>query len=132
MILLQENTANIVVLTLTEKTTINAPTYLFRFVNKQTNLEYVCIQTDTSVFKSRYNKFTITTQTTTPNALLGQLKLSLGDEYEYYIYAQISTTNLDYKLSDEMVESGIMRYDKSLTNRIIFENGTTTRKVFGA
>ena len=132
MILLQENTANIVVLTLTEKTTINAPTYLFRFVNKQTNVEYVCIQTDTSVFKSRYNKFTITTQTTTPNALLGQLKLSLGDEYEYYIYAQISTTNLDYKLSDEMVESGIMRYDKSLTNRIIFENGTTTRKVFGA
>ena len=132
MILLQENTANIVVLTLTEKTTINAPTYLFRFVNKQTNVEYVCIQTDTSVFKSRYNKFTITTQNTTPNPLLGQLKLSLGDEYEYYIYAQISTTNLDYKLSNEMVESGIMRYDKSLTNRIIFENGTTTRKVFGA
>jgi hypothetical protein len=132
MILLQENTANIVVLTLTEKTTINAPTYLFRFVNKQTNVEYVCIQTDTSVFKSRYNKFTITTQTTTPNPLLGQLKLSLGDEYEYYIYAQISTTNLDYKLANEMVESGIMRYDKSLTNRIIYTNGTTTRKVFGA
>lgn len=131
MILLQENTANIVVLTLTEKTTISAPTYLFRFVNKQTNVEYVCIQSDTSVFKSRYNKFTITTQNTTPNPLLGQLKLTLGDEYEYYIYAQVSTTNLDYKLSNEMVESGIMRYDKSLTNRIIFENGTTTRKVFG-
>jgi hypothetical protein len=132
MILLQENTANIVVLTLTEKTTINAPTYLFRFVNKQTNQEYVCIQSDTSVFKSRYNKFTITTQTTTPNPLLGQLKLSLGDEYEYYIYAQISTTNLDYTLSNEMVETGLMRYDKILTDRIIFNNGTTTRKVFGA
>ena len=132
MILLQENTANIVVLTLSEKTTINAPTYLFRFVNKQTNVEYVCIQTDTSVFKSRYNKFTITTQNTTPNPLLGQLKLTLGDEYEYYIYAQESTTNLDYTLSNEMVESGIMRYDKILTNRKVFENGTTTRKVFGA
>jgi hypothetical protein len=132
MILLQENTANIVVLTLTEKTTINAPTYLFRFVNKQTNVEYVCIQSDTSVFKSRYNKFTITTQTTTPNPLFGQLKLTLGDEYEYYIYAQVSTTNLDYKLSNEMVESGLMRYDKTLTDRIIFTNGTTTRKVFGA
>jgi hypothetical protein len=132
MILLQENTANIVVLTLTEKTTINAPTYLFRFVNKQTNVEYVCIQSDTSVFKSRYNKFTITTQSTTPNPLLGQLKLSLGDEYEYYIYAQISTTNLDYTLANEMVETGIMRYDKTLTDRIIFTNGTNTRKVFGA
>ena len=132
MILLQENTANIVVLTLTEKTTINAPTYLFRFVNKQTNVEYLCISADTSVYKSRYNKFTITTQNTTPNPLLGQLKLTLGDEYEYYIYAQVSTTNLDYTLSNQMVESGIMRYDKSLTNRIIFENGTTTRKVFGA
>ena len=132
MILLQENTSNIVVLTLSEKTTINAPTYLFRFVNKQTNVEYLCIAADTSVFKTRYNKFTITTQNTTPNPLLGQLKLTLGDEYEYYMYAQVSTTNLDYKLSDEMVESGLMRYDKSLTNRIIFENGTTTRKVFGA
>ena len=132
MILLNENTANIVVLTLTEKTTINAPTYLFRFVNKQTNVEYVCIQSDTSVFKSRYNKFTITTQSTTPNPLLGQLRLSLGDEYEYYIYAQVSTTNLDYKLSNEMVESGLMRYDKILTDRIIFTNGTNTRKVFGA
>lgn len=132
MILLQENTNNIVVLTLTEKTTINAPTYLFRFVNKQTNVEYVCIQSDTSVFKSRYNKFTITTQTTTPNPLLGQLKLSLGDEYEYYIYAQVSTTNLDYTLSNEMVESGIMRYDKTLTDRKIYNNGTTTRKVFGS
>jgi hypothetical protein len=132
MILLQENTANIVVLTLTEKTTINAPTYLFRFVNKQTNVEYVCIATDTSTFKQRYNKFTITTQSTTPNPLLGQLKLSLGDEYEYYIYAQVSTTNLDYKLANEMVETGIMRYDKTLTDRIIFTNGTTTRKVFGA
>ena len=132
MILLQENTSNIVVLTLTEKTTINAPTYLFRFVNKQTNVEYVCIQSDTSVFKSRYNKFTITTQTTTPNPLLGQLKLSLGDEYEYYIYAQVSTTNLDYKLSNEKVESGLMRYDKILTDRKIYTNGTITRKVFGA
>jgi hypothetical protein len=132
MILLQENTNNIVVLTLTEKTTINAPTYLFRFVNKQTNVEYVCIQSDTSTFKTRYNKFIITTQSTTPNPLLGQLKLSLGDEYEYYIYAQISTTNLDYKLSNEMVETGIMRYDKILTDRIIFTNGTTTRKVFGS
>lgn len=132
MILLQENTANIVVLTLTEKTTINAPTYLFRFVNKQTNVEYLCISADTSVYKTRYNKFTITTQNTTPNPLLGQLKLSLGDEYEYYIYAQVSTTNLDYKLSNEMVESGLMRYDKTLTDRKIYNNGTTTRKVFGA
>jgi hypothetical protein len=101
-------------------------------VNKQTNVEYVCIQSDTSTYKTRYNKFTITTQTTTPNPLLGQLRLSLGDEYEYYIYAQLSTTNLDYKLSNEMVETGIMRYDKTLTDRIIFTNGTTTRKVFGA
>jgi hypothetical protein len=31
-----------------------------------------------------------------------------------------------------MVETGIMRYDKTLTDRIIFTNGTTTRKVFGA
>ena len=131
MILLQENTANIVVLTLTEKTTINAPTYLLRFVNKQTNVEYVCISTDTSTFKQRYNKFTITTQTTTPNPLSGQLRLSLGDEYEYYIYAQVSTTNLDYKLSNEMVESGLMRFDKILTDRKIYNNGTTTRKVFG-
>lgn len=132
MIYLKENQNNIVALTLTEKTTINAPTYLFRFVNKQTNLEYVCISQDLSGYLARYNKFIIKTMNTTPTPLLGELKLPLGDEYEYFIYAQISTTNLDYKLSNEVVETGLMRHQKEFTERKTFINGTTTRKVFGA
>ena len=132
MIYLKENQNNIVALTLTEKTTINAPTYLFRFVNKQTNLEYVCISEDLSGYLARYNKFNILTTTSTPDPLEGELKLPLGDEYKYYIYAQISTTNLNYLLADEEVESGLMKHQKEFTERKIFTNGTTTRKVFGA
>ena len=132
MIYLKENQNNIVALTLTEKTTINAPTYLFRFVNKQTNLEYVCISEDLSGYLARYNKFNILTTTSTPDPLEGELKLPLGDEYEYYIYAQISTTNLNYLLADEVVETGLMKHQKEFTERKTFTNGTTTRKVFGA
>jgi hypothetical protein len=132
MIYLKENQNNIVALTLTEKTTINAPTYLFRFVNNQTNLEYVCISDDLSGYLARYNKFNILTMNTTPDPLQGELKLPLGDEYSYFIYAQISTTNLDYKLSNEVVETGIMKHQKEFTERKTFTNGTTTRKVFGA
>jgi hypothetical protein len=131
MIYLIPEFENVVVVTLTEKTTINAPIYLFRFVSAETNKEYLCISADLSTYKQRYNKFILETIETTPNPLLGQLQLTLDGQYEYYIYAQHSTTNLDYKLSTELVEQGIMIYDKQPTERKIFENGNQERKVFG-
>lgn len=122
--------ANTVCLTLKEKSLIGTPTYLFEFENNSTHDKYYCIAADTSEYKDRFNLFTITVQTTAPNALLGQLKLPIAGEFEYRVYEQSSTTNLD-PTGLNMVEQGYMTYTKSMTERREFD-GTTTRKAFQA
>ena len=93
-------------LTLTEKTTIANPTYLFSLTHRLTNVAYNFILADTSSYTTRYNKFDITEGTT--------VTLDAG-EYEYEIYAQTSPTNLDPTLADELVEEGIVKVDFDVT-----------------
>ena len=116
-------------LTLTEKTTISNPTYLFEFINNQGFGKVYCISDDTSLYPERYNRFTIVVKASGAVPLNGEINLNLGDEYDYNIYAQTSTTNLNPDLADEIVESGYMTYDKSMTSRSEYEN-LTTRKVY--
>ena len=93
-------------LTLTEKTTIANPTYLFSLTHRLTNVAYNFILVDTSSYTTRYNKFDITEGTT--------VTLDAG-EYEYEIYAQTSPTNLDPTLANELVEEGIVKVDFDVT-----------------
>ena len=93
-------------LTLTEKTTIANPTYLFSLTHRLTNVAYNFILADTSSYTTRYNKFDITEGTT--------VTLDAG-EYEYEIYAQTSPTNLDPTLANELVEEGIVKVDFDVT-----------------
>lgn len=130
MIILNPNTTNVLVLSLLEKTTINSPYYLFRFVSKQSKNEYVCLSASVDTYSHFRQSFNIVTTTGTPNPLNGEIKLVYGDEYDYYIYAQSSSTNVDYTESDELVQEGIMKYNKPITERTIYERGNTTRKVY--
>jgi hypothetical protein len=130
MIYLIPNTNNIVPLTLTEKSTLSNPIYLFRFIHS-TGVEAVCISTDLSLYKSRYNKFILKTIDGTPNRLIGELHLKHGDQYEYIIYEQTSTTNLDYKLATNEVERGIMIFDLPTNERKVYESREDTRKIYG-
>ena len=93
-------------LTLTEKTTISNPTYLFSLTHRLTNVSYNFILTDTSSYVERYNAFQITEGTT--------VTLDAG-EYEYKIYAQSSPSNLDPDLANEVVEEGIVKVDFDVT-----------------
>ena len=93
-------------LTLSEKTTIANPTYLFSLTHRLTNVAYNFILADTSSYTTRYNKFDITEGTT--------VTLDAG-EYEYEIYAQTSPTNLDPTLANELVEEGIVKVDFDVT-----------------
>jgi hypothetical protein len=93
-------------LTLSEKTTIANPTYLFSLTHRLTNTAYNFILTDTSAYVERYNKFPITEGTT--------VTLDAG-EYQYEIYAQTSPSNLDPALADELVEQGIVKVDFDVT-----------------
>ena len=91
-------------LTLSEKTTISNPTYLFSITQRQTNTTTNFIAPDTSAFKERYNKFQVTEGTT--------FTVDAG-EFLYKVYAQSSTTNLNPELAAELVEEGLLKVNQS-------------------
>jgi len=105
MINIQKNTTNTIVLTLNELTTIDTPYYLFKFVycSDYNNIKYfVC--TDTSLYLTRYNKFNII-ESSTEDPLNGTIELNPG-MWDYYIYEQVSATNLDPDNAGNLVEQG--------------------------
>jgi hypothetical protein len=120
--------SNVVVLTLSEKITISSPNFLFEFINNQTQIKYYCISSDLSLYPERYNKFTIIVKTTTPSPLVGEIQIPLGDEYTYNVYEQVSSTNL-VPTGLNVVENGLMTYDKVITSRVEQES-TLTRKAY--
>jgi hypothetical protein len=89
-------------LTLSEKTTIVNPKYLFSITQRQSNKTTNFILTDISAYKERYNKFNVTEGTTF---------LVDAGEFLYKIYAQTSSTNLNPSLANELVEEGILKVD---------------------
>lgn len=106
MILINKGTNNLVILTLTEKTTRPYPTYLFEFINRQTNESITCIATDTSEYPDRYNSFEIV-EITNADPLLSEVELNPEGFWDYKVYAQDSTTNLTPANADELVETGL-------------------------
>lgn len=116
MINLTKTLTQNIYLTLTEKELLTNPNYLFRFINRSSNEEvkFVLLNaTDTSLFKDRYNKFSIVTNT--------YFSTSINGMYVYEVYEEAGTgTNIT---GLNMVESGIMMLD-STSN--VFTNYTTT------
>ena len=112
-ILINQNTTNSLTFTLTEKTTLSSPIYLFQFRNVTEKVSYYCIMSDISAYKERYNEFLFTEGTNLP--LVGELILGAGGQYEYFVYEQTSSTNLDPTLSTGLVESGLAELERAST-----------------
>lgn len=108
MILITRGQANTVTLTLNEKVTLSSPKFLFRCINQVTKSAKTFIATDTSSYPYRYNEFTIT-ESDSESLLNGTVQLKPPGLWRYEVYEQSSTTNLDYTLSDNRVETGILR-----------------------
>ena len=83
MILLQQDTVNSVVVTLTELTTISNPFYLFEFISGDTNESKIFVADDVSTSKSRYNEFNIELTSGIEDLLNGVIKLPLKGFYQY-------------------------------------------------
>ena len=102
MIHLVKTETNTIVLTLTEKQLLALPNYLFVFTNRSTNEQVKFVKlyaNDTSLYKDRFNEFSIVTNTYFKNELEGQ--------YTYEVYEQVSSTNLDITGLNKL-ETGIM------------------------
>lgn len=104
MIQLKKGQTENVILTLTEKQTLIAPNYLFRFVHRATNNEVKFVKlwaANTSQHKIRYDQFSIVVNTHFANSESGQ--------WDYFIYEQVSSTNTDPSLAHNLLEVGIMQ-----------------------
>lgn len=102
MIRLTKGQTQSIILTLTEKQLLTNPNYLFVFTNRSANTEVKFVMlnaTDISLYKDRYNEFSIVT-----NINFGS---SLNGQYDYEVYEQASTTNTN-PAGLNMIESGIM------------------------
>lgn len=102
MIRLTKGQTQNIILTLTEKQLLTNPNYLFVFTNRSANTEIKFVRlnaTDVSIFKDRYNEFSIVTNTNFGSSLNGQ--------YVYEVYEQASTTNTN-PTGLNLLETGIM------------------------
>jgi hypothetical protein len=117
MIQLTKGATQYMYLTLTEKELLTNPNYLFIFRSRSTNTEVKFVllnNADISLFKDRYNKFSLVTNTYFNTSLIGQ--------YTYEIYEQASSSNTDTS-GLNMLESGIMMLNQAST---IFTSYQTT------
>lgn len=119
MIHLTKNSSSTIIVTLLEKKTLALPNYLFWFRSRGTNQEvaFVLLNTDdSSLYKTRYNKFTIDVN--------DYFEDSPEGDWEYKIYEQTSTTNTDPDLATGLLEDGIMRLTNlaNLLNVNVYNN----------
>lgn len=102
---------NTIVFTLREKQTLTNPYFLFSFKNQVEQNPINFISSDLSEFPNRYNKFLITETDGSQNLTSGVVTLSETGDYEYSIYEQTSSSNLNTTLCDNLVplEVGFIR-----------------------
>lgn len=108
MIKITQTSVNEIIVTLTEKVTLSSPYFLFQFENQQTKQLYYCISADTSSYTDRYNDFSIE-EKTNPTLTNGEIRLANEGFYNYTIYEQESSTNLDPDNATGIVEKGICK-----------------------
>jgi hypothetical protein len=113
MIYLNEDTINIVALTLTEKSTIvEVPVYyLFEFISDDTNDTKLFTAQDTSTNKNRYNRFNIEVTNGAEDLLTGVINLPTKGYYKYNVYEQTDETNLLIANTTSLVENGKVYLD---------------------
>jgi len=122
------NSANLLALTLTERGT--ATYYLFKFQSDNTENVKYCVATDSSAFPDRFNKFTITEQTS-PNNLNAEVEMTTEGQWRYYVYANSSSSNLDPTGLLEL-ESGIVKVTGTSTPVTSYSGGNSNYVVYGS
>jgi hypothetical protein len=122
------NSANLLALTLTERGT--ATYYLFKFQSDNTEDVTYCVATDSSAYADRFNKFTITEQTS-PNNLNAEVEMTTEGQWRYFVYANSSSSNLDPTGLLEL-ESGIVKVTGTSTPVTSYSGGNANYVVYGS
>lgn len=129
MINITRNSSNDVVVTTTEYGT--ATYYLFELRSDTTEGVQYCVAQDTSAFPNRFNKFAITevgAGTATP--INAEVKLGNDGQWQYYIYANSSSSNLD-PTGLALLEQGIVKVTGTPAPSEVYTGGNQTYTVYG-
>jgi len=138
MIYLNQNSNNLVALSLSELVTLTGSTYfLFNFKSDdtQTELNFTCA--DTSSYTERYNQFEIIESGSSyVNLTAGTINLPTPGYYHYKIYQMTGQTNLDISGTtagefENWIESGkVLVSGSSLTNITTIYSGASSLYIY--
>ena len=122
---------NFLIFTLSEKVTLTNPYYLFSFKHQVLMSSVNFIASDVSGFPTRYNKFLITETTGTVNLTSGVVSLPETGFYEYAIYEQTSSSNLDISNATGLLEIGMVKVESNLPIYKEYDNQSKTIITYG-
>jgi len=130
VILINKNTTNTVILTLSEKTTLTNAVYLFEVINDMSNEVKCFIAADISTNKLRYNEFEFI-ENVTEDLLNGTFSLTLSGFYKYNVYEQASTTNLNPLLALNLIDKGKLNVVSQLSDYPVYTGNENNTVVYG-
>jgi hypothetical protein len=122
---------NFLVFTLTEKVTLSNPYYLFSFKHQVLMSSVNFIASDVSSFPARFNKFLITETTGTVNLTSGIVSLPETGFYEYAIYQQTSSSNLNVANAEGLLEIGMVKVESPVPVINAYDNQNKTIITYG-
>lgn len=122
---------NFLVFTLSEKVTLSNPYYLFSFKHQVLMSSVNFIASDVSSFPTRFNKFLITETTGTVNLTSGIVSLPETGFYEYAIYEQTSSSNLEIAQTTSLLEIGMVKVEGTKPVYNEYDAEPKTYKTYG-
>jgi hypothetical protein len=122
---------NFLIFTLSEKVTLTNPYYLFSFKHQVLMSSVNFIASDVSGFPTRYNKFLITETTGNVNLTSGVVSLPETGFYEYAIYEQTSSSNLNLANVTGLLEIGMVKVESTLPIYNEYDNQSKTIITYG-
>jgi hypothetical protein len=122
---------NFLIFTLSEKVTLTNPYYLFTFKHQVLMSSVNFIASDVSGFPTRYNKFLITETTGSVNLTSGVVSLPETGFYEYAIYEQTSSSNLNLANVTGLLEIGMVKVESTLPIYNEYDNQSKTIITYG-
>ena len=122
---------NFLIFTLSEKVTLTNPYYLFSFKHQVLMSSVNFIASDVSGFPTRYNKFLITETTGTVNLTSGVVSLPETGFYEYTIYEQTSSSNLNVNNTTSILEIGMIKVNSDKPIYTEYDNQSKTIITYG-
>lgn len=131
MLVINKNSNNTLILTVTEKVTIASPTFLFKLTNDLTRESVLFLSANLSAYKDRYDKFLITETSGTINVSSGVINLNPTGFWKYEIFEQVSTSNLLESATGAMVENGKIKVIGTDTTFTVYNPSTRKYKGYG-